>query len=80
MTNKTNELAIELSGGMKRRLQLGIAMIGGTKVLILDEPTSGLDPEARRCIWDVLQNMRQNKTIVLTTHYMEEADVRALSH
>lgn len=79
LENKTNELAIQLSGGMKRRLQLGIAIIGGTKILILDEPTSGLDPEARRCIWDVLQNMRQSKTIVLTTHYMEEADVSVLS-
>ncbi|CAG2172273.1 unnamed protein product, partial [Oppiella nova] len=45
------------------------------KVLILDEPTSGLDPEARRGIWDVLQELRQKKTILLTTHYMEEADV-----
>ncbi|CAG2171068.1 unnamed protein product [Oppiella nova] len=60
---------------MKRRLSLGIAIIGATKVLILDEPTSGLDPEARRGIWDVLQELRQKKTILLTTHYIEEADV-----
>ena len=75
---KKNDMAIDLSGGMKRRLQLGVAMIGGTKILILDEPTSGLDPEARRVIWDVLQNMREEHTIVLTTHYMEEADVSAI--
>ncbi|CAG2169599.1 unnamed protein product [Oppiella nova] len=67
--------SILLSGGMKRRLSLGIAIIGATKVLILDEPTSGLDPEARRGIWDVLEEFRQKKTILLTTHYMEEADV-----
>ncbi|CAG2104733.1 unnamed protein product [Medioppia subpectinata] len=69
-----------LSGGMKRKLSLGIAIIGTTEVLILDEPTSGMDPEARRAIWDVLQHVRREKTILLTTHYMEEADVRSLLH
>ncbi|CAG2106637.1 unnamed protein product, partial [Medioppia subpectinata] len=64
-----------LSGGMKRKLSLGIAIIGTTEVLILDEPTSGMDPEARRAIWDVLQHVRREKTILLTTHYMEEADI-----
>ena len=68
-------MAVNLSGGMKRKLQLGIALIGGTKILILDEPTSGLDPEARRVVWDLLQQLSKSRTILLTTHYMEEADV-----
>ena len=59
---------------MKRKLCLGIALVGGTKVVILDEPTSGMDPEARRGIWDLLRSVRRERTILLTTHYMEEAD------
>ncbi|XP_067002190.2 phospholipid-transporting ATPase ABCA3 [Anabrus simplex] len=65
----------ELSGGMKRRLCLGVALCGDPKVVILDEPTSGLDPEARRQIWDLLLGMRGKRTIIITTHIMEEADV-----
>ena len=68
-------LADSLSGGMKRKLMLGISIVGGTRVLILDEPTSGLDPENRRVIWDLLQLIRKDRTILLTTHFMEEADV-----
>uniref|UniRef100_A0A2M4A4P2 Putative lipid exporter abca1 n=1 Tax=Anopheles triannulatus TaxID=58253 RepID=A0A2M4A4P2_9DIPT len=64
-----------LSGGMKRRLNLANAIIGRTKLLILDEPTSGLDPESRRDIWDVLLRLRHDHTILLTTHFMEEADI-----
>ena len=75
LTDKKNVLASNLSGGMKRKLALGIALIGDTETLILDEPTSGLDPEARRVIWDLLISMRRKRTILLTTHYMEEADV-----
>ncbi|KAI1307953.1 Phospholipid-transporting ATPase ABCA3 [Halotydeus destructor] len=67
----------ELSGGMKRKLCLGIALVGDTQLVILDEPTSGLDPEARRMIWDVLREVRRERTILLTTHYMEEADALA---
>ena len=75
LENKRNSLAESLSGGMKRRLMLGIALVGESKLLILDEPTSGLDPEARRAIWDLLQSIRTERTILLTTHFMEEADV-----
>ncbi|XP_053671459.1 phospholipid-transporting ATPase ABCA1 [Anopheles nili] len=75
MLNKSESLVHTLSGGMKRRLSLANAIIGHTKLLILDEPTSGLDPESRRDIWDVLLKLRQNHTILLTTHFMEEADV-----
>ncbi|EAA00830.5 AGAP001523-PA [Anopheles gambiae str. PEST] len=75
LLDKSDALVHTLSGGMKRRLSLAIALVGATKLLILDEPTSGLDPESRRDIWDILLNLRQNHTILLTTHFMEEADV-----
>ena len=75
LSDKMNAMAESLSGGMKRKLALGIAIVGGTRILILDEPTSGMDPEARRVVWDLLQDLRTNRTILLTTHYMEEADV-----
>ena len=75
LTDKRNVLATQLSGGMKRKLSLGIALVGDTETLILDEPTSGMDPDARRVIWDLLLSIRRKRTILLTTHYMEEADV-----
>ncbi len=59
---------------MKRKLHLGISIIGDSTILLLDEPTSGMDPEARREIWDLLQDFKENRTIILTTHFMEEAD------
>ncbi|CAG2109717.1 unnamed protein product, partial [Medioppia subpectinata] len=74
LADKRDALAAQLSGGMKRKLCLGVAMVANSQILILDEPTSGMDPEARRHIWDVLQNIRSERTILLTTHYMEEAD------
>ncbi|XP_055935356.1 ATP-binding cassette sub-family A member 2-like isoform X2 [Argiope bruennichi] len=75
LTDKRNELVKTLSGGMKRKLSLAIAIVGGSKVLFLDEPTSGMDVEARRSVWDALLEIRHNRTIILTTHYMEEADI-----
>ncbi|KAF9422356.1 hypothetical protein HW555_001946 [Spodoptera exigua] len=63
-----------LSGGMKRRAQLACALAGGADVLILDEPTSGLDVETRRELWDLLLSLRGQRTVLLTTHFMEEAD------
>lgn len=60
-----------LSGGMKRRLSIGMALIGDSKVIILDEPCSGLDPMNRRLVWSLIQKYKFNKTIILTTHYME---------
>uniref|UniRef100_A0A182LT83 ABC transporter domain-containing protein n=1 Tax=Anopheles culicifacies TaxID=139723 RepID=A0A182LT83_9DIPT len=77
LLDKSESLVNTLSGGMKRRLSLGNAIIGHTKLLILDEPTSGLDPESRRDIWDVLLKLRQSHTILLTTHFMEEAELLA---
>lgn len=75
MLHKKNSLARELSGGMQRKLCLSMALIGNAKVLILDEPTSGMDPESRRFIWDLLLSCRGSRTILITTHFMEEADV-----
>jgi ABC-type multidrug transport system ATPase subunit len=60
-----------LSGGMKRRLSLAMALTGDSKVIILDEPTSGLDPYNRRLLWTLIQKNKFNRTIILTTHFME---------
>jgi len=65
----------QLSGGMKRRLSVAIAMVGDPKIIFFDEPTTGLDPENRRQLWDILAEARGNRAMVLTTHSMEEADV-----
>ncbi|XP_042235284.1 phospholipid-transporting ATPase ABCA3-like [Homarus americanus] len=75
LKEKTNMFGNQLSGGMKRKLCLAIALIGGSKVVILDEPSSGLDPESRRWVWDVVQRERGRRTVLVTTHHMEEADV-----
>lgn len=64
-----------LSGGMKRKLSLGIAFLGGSKLVVLDEPTSGLDPYSRRAVWELLRSMKQGRVTVLSTHYMDEADI-----
>ncbi|CAF0704109.1 unnamed protein product [Brachionus calyciflorus] len=64
----------QLSGGMKRRLSVAMALIGDSKVIILDEPTSGLDPFNRRSLWEIIRNYKVGRTIIISTHYMEEAD------
>ncbi|KAL1437905.1 hypothetical protein MTO96_048592 [Rhipicephalus appendiculatus] len=74
MVNKTYTFAKHLSGGMKRKLSIAIALIGHSKVVILDEPTAGMDPAARRDMWDLLLSEKVQRTILLTTHSMEEAD------
>ncbi|KAI5701732.1 hypothetical protein M8J76_005693 [Diaphorina citri] len=71
----THTKATVLSGGLKRKLSVGIALIAQSKVVLLDEPTSGMDPAARRGLWDILQSERQGRTIVMTTHLMDEADL-----
>eukprot|EP00762_Andalucia_godoyi_P006779 ANDGO_00911.mRNA.1 ABC transporter A family member 8 len=62
------------SGGMRRRLSVAIAMIGDPKIIFLDEPTTGLDPHMRREVWDAIQNAKKGRSMILTTHSMEEAD------
>src|SRR5699024_1404887 len=63
------------SGGMKRRLNIGCALMSEPNIIILDEPTVGIDPESRKYILQLVQQMKQeNKTIIYSTHYMEEAE------
>lgn len=64
----------ELSGGMRRRLTIAMAMCGSPRALFLDEPTTGLDPDTRQSIWQVIRRARERSTVLLTTHSMEEAD------
>ncbi|KAF3819618.1 hypothetical protein GH733_015127 [Mirounga leonina] len=73
--HKRNEEAQDLSGGMQRKLSVAIAFVGGAKVVILDEPTSGVDPYSRRSIWDLLLKYRSGRTIIMSTHHMDEADL-----
>lgn len=73
--SKRKDMALTLSGGMKRRVMIARALIHEPKVLILDEPTAGVDIELRRTLWDfILEINKQGTTIILTTHYLEEAE------
>jgi len=68
----------KFSGGMKRRVNLAIALMGNPRLVFLDEPTTGLDPKSRREVWEVIAGLKKKgKTIFLTTHYMEEAEYLA---
>ncbi len=72
---KANAKPAELSGGMKRRLSLGRALVNNPDLLLLDEPTTGLDPQARHLMWERLGTLlQQGKSILLTTHFMDEAE------
>lgn len=75
LQSKRHHCARTLSGGMKRKLSVGIALAGGSKFVLLDEATSGMDVSSRRFIWDLLINEKLNRTILFSTHFMEEADV-----
>ena len=68
-------LASTLSGGNKRKLSVCIALCGNSKFVILDEPTSGMDLSARRQLWNMLKKQKKGRIILLTTHYMDEADI-----
>lgn len=69
-----DKAASQLSGGMKRRLCVAIALTGGPRVVLLDEPTTGLDPAARRQLWQVINNASRHASVLLTTHSMQEAE------
>ena len=74
LKEKENTYVDKLSGGQKQRLALALALVNDPQILFLDEPTTGLDPQARRNLWEIISELRENgKTIILTTHYMEEA-------
>ena len=74
LTDKENALAKNLSGGQKRKLCVGMALIGDPKLVFLDEPTAGVDPYSRRFLWALLKKKKAGKAMLLTTHYMDEAD------
>ena len=77
LTNRAKDQVRKYSGGMKRRLSIAMALVSDPQVLFLDEPTLGLDPQSRRSIWEHIAGLKGKKTIVLTTHYLEEADALA---
>jgi ABC-2 type transport system ATP-binding protein len=75
LEEKRNARVRSLSGGQKRRLDLGLALVGDPELLFLDEPTTGFDPAARRAAWETIRSLRAlGKTILLTTHYLDEAE------
>jgi ABC-2 type transport system ATP-binding protein len=75
LTEKADARVRALSGGQKRRLDLGLALVGDPELIFLDEPTTGFDPGARRTAWEMIRNLRSlGKTILLTTHYLDEAE------
>uniref|UniRef100_A0A673HB38 ABC transporter domain-containing protein n=1 Tax=Sinocyclocheilus rhinocerous TaxID=307959 RepID=A0A673HB38_9TELE len=75
LPHKRKDLVKNLSGGMQRKLSVAIAFVGGSNVVILDEPTAGVDPYARRGIWELLLKYKTGRTIILSTHHMDEADI-----
>jgi ABC-type multidrug transport system ATPase subunit len=72
---KKDSRAEDLSGGNRRKLSVAIALVGGSKFILLDEPTAGLDLSARRKLWDMLMKYKANRIIIMSTHYMDEADI-----
>jgi len=77
LSPKQKSYVVNLSGGQRQKLALGISLLNYPRILLLDEPTTGLDPVARREIWEILQKLKHEKrtSLILTTHYMEEAEL-----
>ena len=76
LTEKANIVVDKLSGGMKRRMNLAMALVHEPEIVVLDEPSEGLDPQSRRVLWNYIRRLRdkEGKTVILTTHLMDEAD------
>jgi len=74
LSDRAGDQVRKFSGGMKRRLNIAMALINDPQIIILDEPTLGLDPQSRRVVWKYIARLKRVKTILLTTHYLEEAD------
>jgi ABC-2 type transport system ATP-binding protein len=75
LSDKRDARVKTLSGGQKRRLDLGVALVGDPDLVFLDEPTTGFDPAARRAAWEMIRSLRSlGKTVLLTTHYLDEAE------
>lgn len=75
LEEKAKSKAKELSGGQKQRFSIATTLINKPKIIFLDEPTTGLDPQARRNLWDLIKDIRENgTTVIITTHYMDEAE------
>jgi ABC-2 type transport system ATP-binding protein len=75
LEEKAKSKAKELSGGQKQRFSIATTLINKPKIIFLDEPTTGLDPQARRNLWDLIKDIRDNgTTVIITTHYMDEAE------
>ena len=77
LTNRADDKAKDYSGGLQRRLSIAMALVSEPEVVFLDEPTIGLDPQARRGMWEYIAGLKGETTVVLTTHYLEEADALA---
>ena len=77
LADRAKDQVRKFSGGMKRRLNIMMALIHNPQIIFLDEPTLGLDPQARRAVWEYIIRLKGEKTILLTTHYMDEADFLA---
>jgi ABC-2 type transport system ATP-binding protein len=77
LTGRAEERVKRYSGGMKRRLSIAMALVSDPEILFLDEPTLGLDPQSRRGLWEHIEGLKGDITILLTTHYLEEADALA---
>ena len=75
LEEKTDAIVRRLSGGQRRRLDFGLALVGDPELIFLDEPTTGFDPQARRAAWEMIRSLRSlGKTVLLTTHYLDEAE------